>query len=198
GVGRRGALVQGIFGVGGETAGRIVLAADRPEDELVRERLVESHRGCVVVGGAHVTYETLMHARSLGVAAVVVGGFDDGDLRRLLGRDLGVAITGSEDLGFTLVLTEGFGRIPMADRVWRLLQAGQGRRASVSGATQIRAGVLRPEIVIPHELGAPAAEAGYGTTLETGSLLRVSREPHFRRVRPVVDLPGALPPPHRP
>ena len=29
----------------------------------------------------------------LGVAAVVVGGFDDQDLRQLLGRDLGVAAT---------------------------------------------------------------------------------------------------------
>ena len=37
-------------------------------------------------------------------------------LRRLLGYDLGVAITGQEDLGVTIVVTEGFGRIAMAKR----------------------------------------------------------------------------------
>ena len=35
------------------------------------------------------SYEALMRAREVGVAAVVVGGFDDQDLRQLLGRDLG-------------------------------------------------------------------------------------------------------------
>jgi hypothetical protein len=133
-----------------------------------------------------------MHARALGVAAVVVGGFDDGDLRRLLGRDLGVAITGSEDLGFTLVLTEGFGRIPMADRAWRILAGSRGRQASVSGATQIRAGVMRPEIVIPGEDRGAQRDEGYGTTLEVGSMLRVIREPHFGRIGRVVGLPAEL------
>jgi biotin carboxyl carrier protein len=190
----RGAFLQGIFGVGGETSGPVAIAVDSPERELSIDRLKPEHRGAVVVGGCGVSYEALMHARSLGVAAVVVAGFDDGDLRRLLGRDLGVAITGSEELGLTLVLTEGFGRIPMAERAWRLLLEAQGQVASVSGATQIRAGVMRPEILIPREQGAAAEddEARYGTALDIGSTLRVIREPHFGRIGRVVDLPAEL------
>jgi hypothetical protein len=129
------------------------------------------------------------------VAAVIVGGFDDTDLRRLLGRDLGVAITGSEDLGFTLVLTEGFGRIPMADRTWKLLADHAGHAASVSGATQIRAGVLRPEILIPlGDRDASGPEAPEGGAIEVGTLLRVIREPHFGRIGTVVELPPELRP----
>jgi hypothetical protein len=188
----RGAFLQGIFGVGGETSGRIEVAAGSPAEELTRAHLKPEHRGAVVVGGAYVSYDVIMHARSLGVAAVVVGGFDDGDLRRLLGRDLGVAITGSEDIGLTLVLTEGFGRIPMAERAWKLLEAGRGRIASVSGATQIRAGVMRPEILIPNDDSHPEAEERYGTGLEIGSLLRVIRQPHFGRIGRVADLPSEL------
>jgi hypothetical protein len=190
----RGAFLQGIFGVGGETSGPIAIAVDAPDRELTRDRLRPEHRGAVVVGGSHVSYETLAHARSIGVAAIVVAGFDDDDLRRLLGRDLGVAITGSEELGFTLVLTEGFGRIPMAERAWKLLLGGRGRVASVSGATQIRAGVMRPEILVPRSEAesAPGHEAGYGTALDVGSTLRVIREPYFGRIGRVVELPPEL------
>ena len=189
----RGAFLQGIFGVGGETFGTIAVGVASPDDELRSDRLRPEHKGQVVVGGSYVSYDTLMHARQLGVAAVVVGGFDDGDLRRLLGKDLGVAITGSEDLGLTLVLTEGFGRIRMADRSWRLLNDQQGRLASVSGATQIRAGVMRPEILIPSD--APAGggtESDPGAGLEIGTLLRVIREPYFGRIGRVTELPSEL------
>lgn len=189
----RGALVQGIFGVGGETFGPLAIAVAGPADELTPDRLREEHRGQVVVGGAYVSHDTLMAARSLGVAAVVVGGFDDRDLRALLGRDLGVAITGSEDLGFTLVLTEGFGRIAMAQRTWDLLGAHAGRQASVSGATQIRAGVMRPELVIPGPAGAEPAAAPVGASgLDIGVLVRAIRAPYFGRLGTVTALPHEL------
>jgi hypothetical protein len=191
----RGAFLQGIFGVGGETWGEIAIAASGPEEELTEAKLEPGHRGKVVVGGSRVSHATLMRAKELGVAAVVAGGFDDRDLRLLLGKDLGVAITGSEDLGFTLVLTEGFGKIPMATRTWRLLGSHHGQRASVSGATQIRAGVMRPEIIIPREQESrSAADTDLSTGLEIGSLLRVIREPHFGRIGKVVELPSELQP----
>jgi len=189
----RGALLQGIFGVGRETWGTIAVAVQAPDAELTPVRLRPEHRGHVVVGGAFVSYEALMRARELGVSAVVVGGFDDLDLRRLLGRDLGVAITGSEDLGVTLVITEGFGRIRMADRSWNLLSARAGRLASVSGATQIRAGVLRPEVLVPEPEGSVTPrEEPAGVGLVVGSVVRAIREPYFGRVGRVRELPSEL------
>ncbi len=191
----RGALLQGIFGVGGETFGRVVIAVERPDQPLGSERLSSEQRGAIVVGGSHVTHATVQRARELGVAAIVVGGFDDRDLRELLGRDLGVAITGQEDLGLTLLLTEGFGRITMAARSWELLRACAGRVASVSGATQIRAGVLRPELIAPHAAeSADHAPEDAGGTLEPGSLLRVIRQPWFGRIGRVAELPPELRP----
>ena len=189
----RAALVQGIFGVGGETHGTLAIATSGPGETLGPSHLKPEHRGAVLVGGDHVSHATVLKARELGVRALVVGGFDDRDLRELLGRDLGVAITGQEDLGLTLVLTEGFGRIGMAARTWELLCAHAGRVASVSGATQIRAGVLRPEILVPLQAhaGAHASEAE-GGTLEVGSFVRVIRQPWFGRIGRVVELPAEL------
>lgn len=91
----------------------------------------------------------MKQAKAVGVAGLVVGGIHDEDLRALLGYDLGVAITGTEQVGFTLILTEGFGTIPMAAKTFKLLVAHAGRQASISGATQIRAGVIRPEVIVP-------------------------------------------------
>lgn len=189
-----GAFLQGIFGIGGETWGEITPVVDDPGDDLTEQHLKPEHRGRIVVGGAHVSFAALMRARELGIAGVVVGGFDDQDLRQLLGRDLGVAITGSEELGITLVLTEGFGRIRMAERAWSLLRRFAGRHASMSGATQIRAGVMRPEILIPHSESGRAATAAEDGGLEVGSLLRVIREPHFGRIGRVTELPSELQP----
>jgi len=189
----RAALVQGIFGVGGETHGRIVVATAGPGETLAASQLKPEHRGAVVVGGDHVSHETVLRARALGVRALVVGGFDDRDLRELLGRDLGVAITGQEELGITLVLTEGFGRIGMAARTWDLLNTHAGRVASVSGATQIRAGVLRPEILVPLDSDeGPPKLTPDGGSLEVGTAVRVIRQPWFGRLGRVVELPAEL------
>jgi hypothetical protein len=186
----RGALLQGIFGVGGETWGALALVVDAPDADLAPGRLRPEHRGHVVVGGAFATFEALRRARELGVSAVVVGGVDDLVLRRLLGRDLGVAITGAEDLGLTLVLTEGFGRIAMSDRAWALLSGRAGRLASVSGATQIRAGVVRPEVLVPEGDGVAAGAEVPAAGLVLDSLVRVIRPPGFGRIGRVVELPS--------
>jgi biotin carboxyl carrier protein len=186
-----GAFVQGVFGIGGETRGALVMAVDRPDAALEPHHLTEAMRGHVIVGGAYASFATLEKARAIGAAAVIVGGFDDRDLRALLGRDLGVAITGSEDIGLTLILTEGFGRLPIAQRTWSLLGLHTGRMASVSGATQIRAGVIRPEIVIPLD---QAPERGPGSDraqgLDPGVPVRIVRDPYFGRLGHVAELPS--------
>ena len=116
-------LVQGIFGIGGEVWGELLLAVASPDEPLGPGHLKPEMRGKIVVGGSFLPAETLAKAKELGVAGLVVGGIHDKDLRALLGYDLGVAITGTEQVGFTLILTEGFGTIPMAAKTFRLLSA---------------------------------------------------------------------------
>jgi hypothetical protein len=192
----RGTFIQGIFGVGGETSGLLHVCVKGPGEALTEAHVGEDARGKVLVGGSHVSTKVLRHAIQKGARAVVVGGFDDHDLREFLGYDLGVAITGSEEKGITLIVTEGFGEIPMANRTFELLQACEGRKVSVSGATQIRAGVLRPEIVAPRlEESAPQeAEGGGGEAggLALGSPIRVIRQPYFGRLGRVASLPPEL------
>jgi hypothetical protein len=185
------ALVQGIFGVGGEARGPLALACRTAEEELHEDLIKPEMKGCVVIGGARMTAKAIARAKQVGAAAVVSGGIDDADLRDFLGFDLGVAITGSEKCGLTLIVTEGFGDIAMARRTFELLASHQGREACVNGATQIRAGVMRPEIVIPLD-GAPAAATTTGPVdgeLAIGAPVRIIRDPHFGVIGKVAGLP---------
>jgi pyruvate/2-oxoglutarate dehydrogenase complex dihydrolipoamide acyltransferase (E2) component len=189
------ALVQGIFGIGGEVHGPVAMACAAPDEELDADDVTPAMRGCVVVGGARMTAAAIARAREVGAAAVVSGGIDDQDLRDFLGHDIGVAVTGSERMGITLIVTEGFGSIAMAARTFALLASHAGRTASVNGATQIRAGVMRPEIVVPLDAAAagtgPAVAAGGATAgvLEVGTPVRVIRDPHFGVLGTVAALP---------
>lgn len=187
------ALLQGIFGLGGETYGELVLRADGPEAVLDADALDESCAGKVVVGGSVVTGAALRRAVELGVSAIVVGGIGHLDLDDFLGYPMGVAITGHETVGLSLVITEGFGRITMARRSFELLQGREGQRASVNGATQIRAGVIRPEVVITYPEGQapPTAAEFVSAGLRMGSSVRIIRDPNFGMIGSVVELPEA-------
>jgi hypothetical protein len=168
---------------------------DAPDAPLEASLINESHKGKVLVGGSHVKWDGLQKAIDVGASGIVVGGFDDPDLKRLLGKDLGVAITGHEDLTTALILTEGFGEIAMAHGTFDLLKSREGLKASINGATQIRAGVIRPEIVVPLEgqSRSDVREAASATTgLEVGSLIRVIREPYFGALGKVTELPNEL------
>jgi hypothetical protein len=185
------ALVQGIFGVGGEVRGPLALACRAPEEELHEDLIRPEMKGCVIVGGARMTATAIARAKSVGAAAVVSGGIDDADLRDFLGHDLGVAITGSERCGLTLIITEGFGEIAMARRTFELLAGHQGREACVNGATQIRAGVMRPEIVVPIEHAPAKVDRGgvIDGELSIGAPVRIIRDPHFGVIGRVAALP---------
>ncbi len=189
------AFVQGIFGIGGETFGNIQIAVPSNTTVLTDEFIKEDMSGKVIVGGSLVTAEALKKAIKVKAKGIVVGGFDDKDLRDFLGYDIGVAITGSEEIGVTLVVTEGFGKIDMAQKTFELLKKYQGQMACINGATQIRAGVIRPEVVIPKSREVDASqrstEAGMHG-LESGSPIRVIRHPHFGRLGKVVSLPPKL------
>lgn len=193
-------LVQGIFGIGGEAYGPIRAACDDPAQNLTADRLHAGLSGAIVFGGARVTVDALARAVELKVPAIITGGIDDADLRDFLGYDLGVATTGSEQVGLSLLLTEGFGDIAMARRTFDLFVSREGAPAALNGATQIRAGVLRPEVLIPwpegsrHGNGASENSSDRGDIsaglLKVGAAVRIIRDPHFGIIGTVISLPA--------
>jgi len=190
----RSAYVQGIFGIGGETYGKIKVMIDDPTKRIKEDDLDESCKGKICVCGSMVDYKTIKKAQELEVSALITGGIDDNDLKKLLGYNIGVAITGHENIGITIICTEGFGEIKMADNTFSLLKEFDGKEASCHGKTQIRAGVMRPEIIIPLEFSEKdlVIEPPKSSTLEIGSRIRIIRNPNFGEIGKITALPEKL------
>ncbi len=189
-----GSMIQGIFGIGGEVLGELFVVVGSPDEPLTPDRIPANASGRILIGGSHVTAGALRKARDAGARGVVVGGIESRELRDFLGYDIGVAITGNEDAGLTLVVTEGFGDIPMARRTFELFQKLNGKPASMNGATQIRAGVIRPEVIVSYpdedpEQVAEEERKHLSGVLEKGRRVRVIRAPYFGKIGTVVELP---------
>jgi hypothetical protein len=189
----KASLVQGIFGIGGEKHGEIMLVAEDLTSHLTEDLITSNCKGKIVVGGACVTKDAFLKAVEMGVSGIVTGGINDLELKELLGYEIGVAITGQEDIGTTLIITEGFGEISMNPKTIELFKNFEGKTAAINGTTQIRAGVMRPEIIIPHELevekeGVDKLSGG----MIKGTPIRVINEPYFGALGRVVSLPVEL------
>jgi hypothetical protein len=190
----KGSFIQGIFGIGGEVIGELALAGTGPDQVLTEKDIDAKFKDKIIIGGSMVTYDAMIKARDAGAKGVIVGGIEDQDLKKFMGYDIGVAITGSEKVGLTLIATEGFGRLSMAPHTYSLLKSLSGKKASINGATQIRAGVMRPEVIVPMLETSYKKEAriASGSGLEIGMHVRIIREPYFGAIGKVVDLPVAL------
>jgi len=192
-----GAFIQGIFGIGGETHGELMMAVKEPEDTLTPEQISAEHSGKVIVGGALVTGAAIHKAVKEGVKGIVVGGIKYEDLKDFLGYTVGVAITGHEEKGLTLIITEGFGEMKMLEKTFELLKNFSGSLACINGATQIRAGVMRPEVIIPRKdvdakLLRSIKTESFNEGMTIGTLVRIIRQPHFGALGKVVKLPVEL------
>ena len=189
------AYIQGIFGIGGESRGNLhILVSDR-NDEIPIEKLDSSLEGKIIVGGSFISLEAYKKALELKIAGIIVGGFNYFDLKEILGYTLGVAITGTEDLITSLIITEGYGKIKMGDRTFNLLKSHDSKFVSINGATQIRAGVIRPEIVIPlkkEEIPEKILKEKEQLGIREGSHVRIIRAPYFGKIGEVVSLPSEL------
>ena len=186
-----GAFVQGIFGLTGETHAPLRTIARSPDQTVDVGDIPDDATGHILVAGGLLTLDALRRCFEVRAAGVVTGGFAYADIHELLGADIGVAVTGQENLPTTLVVTEGFGRIPMARATFELLASHAGEAASMNGATQIRAGVIRPEIVVPHR-NDKSQTVTPALGLSVGAAVRCIRTPYFGRIGEVVALPPDL------
>lgn len=137
----KGAIAYGIIGFGGEVYGQLAILKDH-------SALNSSHKGKIAVTTVPIDEAFLRKAVSLEVAGIVAPSIHNADWVRFYGEELGVALTGDEHIPFTLILTEGFGSFEMNKTYMDFFKKSEGKLASLSGRTQIRAGVTRPMVIV--------------------------------------------------
>ena len=184
-------FVQGIFGVGGERQGKVRILAIDPATAVTEAHVPTDARGCILVGGHSPTIGALRKAADNGAVGFITGSIDDRALREYLGYDIGVALTGDEAVSMTVIITEGFGALPMSARTFGAISLVNGEIASINGATQVRAGAQRPEFIAPKGSSAQSHDAkAHG--LAVGERIRIIRVPFFGLTGRVAELPHDL------
>jgi hypothetical protein len=193
------AFIQGIFGIGGETHGELKVV--ETTSTMVESDITTAMKGTIIVAPNSIDISALHKAAQVEVAGVVTSCIDEKELTEFMGYEIGVAITGAEEIGLTLIITEGFGNdLPMSMNTLKILKDFDGKLACINGATQIRAGVLRPEVIIPREAKSDETMIGYDVEdteavsegLKPGILIRIIREPYFGAIGNVTSLPPEL------
>jgi len=166
-----GAMVQGRWGCGGEAYGVLRVLAEKPDEALRAKAIDVAAHGAIIVGGGWVDAAAVEQAQQLQVRGLIIGSME-GEMRAQ-----------AESAGFPIILTEGFGHVPMAEPIFSLLHGQTGREASIRAETCVRFGVTRPEILIPlpaeSRLSPPPPP---GAPLEVGARVRVVRPPHLGEV----------------
>ena len=156
------AMVQGVYGTGFETTGRLVFVP-AAEGVFPTDRIRDEHAECVLVTDGSVSVETVEAALDKKVHAVVCAGMKARDFHSV------------KDTDIVLLVTEGFGMMRMSEKIAGILRDNEGRSASACGITRIRAGALRPEIIIPLDRELSTAEPVSVPELAAGVKVRIVR-----------------------
>jgi hypothetical protein len=97
----------------------------------------------------NLTTSMLEWIKNKNIKGVIAASIDNKEWVNYHKKEIGVAITGDEDLGYSIVLIEGFGTSQLDDGFFDYLKRFQDQNISISGRTQIRAGIIRPQIILP-------------------------------------------------
>lgn len=119
-----GTRISGEWGRGGELFGRL-------------SSVEEAAKGAIAFAET-IAYDEIQLLSQKEIACLITGGMHMFDLRLA-------------DPDYAIVVTDGFGDKPMREEIFELLRHAAGLTVSIDANTQLRAGVKRPEIIIPRQ-----------------------------------------------
>lgn len=138
-----GTNLSGIIGFGGEAFAELHYLGN-PVKSLQEDDLKDK----IVVFANKINIGFLRRCAELECKGVIAPSLNYKDVVEFIGKEIGVALTGTEKIPYPLILTQGFGDFPMDEKYKAFLSESDGKWAYINGHTQIRAGVVRPKIII--------------------------------------------------
>ncbi len=170
------ALVQAAWGNGRQDYGIVRIIATSPGDPLQPEQLDINLRGAVVVAGICDQSAALHQATELTVRGLILGSMPS-DL-------IPVALR----VPYPVILTEGFGRLPINPPAYALLTSCAGREASVDARQPMPYEYLRPEVILPLPTTQDVDLPEDNLRLAPGVQVRVLRAPFQGAVGTIRDI----------
>ncbi len=174
-----GALIQGVWGNGRVDTGVLINLADKADALLTAGRLDVSMRGSILVTGQVRDAEVLRLAADVPVRGLLTGSMYPS------------LLPAARDAKYPIVLTDGFGSVPMNSAAYRLLSTNAGREVTLNAEVFDRYSGARPEAIIPLPADPAPAPPRDLEALAPGQSVWVRRQPAAGLIGTIISLhPG--------
>ena len=114
-------LIKGLVAFGVDREGS-VLEVGYPDIPLQSDQILPKYKGKVIFGGTSISIDALYKALSVGVQLIITGGINFEDYMRLHGTK-----GRYEDVGISVLATEGFGASRIYPPIYDLLKESENR-----------------------------------------------------------------------
>jgi hypothetical protein len=175
-----GALVQGVWGNGRIDSGLLVNLADQPDSVLTAARLDVSMRGFVILAGMVKDAEVLKAAADLPVRGLILSSLYPSLLSQ------------AREMRYPIIVTDGFGPLPMNSAAFKLLSTNVKRDVSVNAEAYDRYSGARPEVIIPLPVSSDPPDLHETVTFAAGLQVRMRRPPSMGMIGSIVALKPGL------
>lgn len=124
--------IHGMFGSGRLRDGILHTLSKR--DDLINKSIITAQFDeNILVGGSLIFKDALSSAISLGVNGIITGGINAKDYKAMAGGRLTFPKKIDNDIGVSIIVSEGFGSIPIGEDIFEVLSAYEGKFVSIDG-----------------------------------------------------------------
>ena len=134
--------IEGKIGFGTNVGGRFSVY----ETDTIKS-------GDIVYSNKMINYDNLMSLKDKGIIGLICDTISYACLKKIIDKDIGVALTGNESLPFSIIILKGFThKCQLSEDICRseidATNAYSGKYVLLQPQTQIRAGAIRPKIYV--------------------------------------------------
>jgi len=174
-----GGLIQGVWGNSRIDSGLLVNLMETPDSILTISRLDVSLRGSILLAGMVKDAETLQAAGDLPVRGLILSSIFPSLIQK------------AREMRFPIVVTDGFGTLPMNSAAYKLLTTNAKREVTVNAESFDRYTGTRPEIIIPLPISTEPAAPRDMESFAPGLQVRLRRPPAMGMIGSIANLlPG--------
>ncbi|QOR36138.1 hypothetical protein IMX26_04815 [Clostridium sp. 'deep sea'] len=167
--------LQGVYGLGGERQGHLRVV----KGVLKSQHILATDTDKIIFAPDGIELQALQQANSIGVQAVITSYMPFLQVKKYAGIDFVPGITGGENITTALLLVNGFVNQSIEKDIVDFISNYNNEWVSMIGTTHIRAGALRPELILPikkefsynvDEFEGPVTEGSFVEIKRTGKL----------------------------
>ncbi len=175
-----GSLIQGVWGNGKINYGLLSLLADAPDDIVTPGMLDVSMRGSVVVGAYCEDEKVLLTADDFPLRGMILASMDSS------------LVPVAFSVSYPIVVVEGFGKLPMNQDAYEILNSASRREASLIAEPWNKITDTRPEVVIALPDGVRPETLNVSVPFAVGQTVRVVSPPYKSMVGSLTTLQPGL------